>query len=228
MHSGPFVTAAKTKFSNSQNPYIQKWRHYVKGDPKRQEYLKEALDWISSSKGLSIDAYMSSHRYDSNISELEEYFNSVIDWVSGLFDMTDHMAGLKWGKLYEEYHTSPINRDVLNARVKELLTDEYVQKTANIYEYVLGGEKHPELLDIRFFDKPTKTIAYNRQTEEAKQRGISNCPFCALSANNNRTRIYKMTEMEADHVTAWSKGGSTSIDNCQMLCKIHNRAKGNK
>ncbi len=34
--------------------------------------------------------------------------------------------------------------------------------------------------------------------------------------------------MDADHVTAWSKGGATSIDNCQMLCKTHNRAKGNK
>ncbi|MBQ1427889.1 MAG: HNH endonuclease, partial [Aeriscardovia sp.] len=31
-----------------------------------------------------------------------------------------------------------------------------------------------------------------------------------------------------DHVTAWSKGGSTDIANCQMLCKTHNRAKGNK
>ena len=38
----------------------------------------------------------------------------------------------------------------------------------------------------------------------------------------------KLEEMDADHVTAWSKGGSTAIENCQMLCKTHNRAKGNK
>ena len=31
--------------------------------------------------------------------------------------------------------------------------------------------------------------------------------------------------MDADHVTAWSRGGSTDISNCQMLCKTHNRAK---
>ncbi|MBQ2050714.1 MAG: HNH endonuclease, partial [Paludibacteraceae bacterium] len=30
------------------------------------------------------------------------------------------------------------------------------------------------------------------------------------------------------HVTAWSNGGATSIENCQMLCKTHNRAKGNR
>jgi hypothetical protein len=27
---------------------------------------------------------------------------------------------------------------------------------------------------------------------------------------------------------AWSKGGATDIKNCEMLCKTHNRAKGNK
>jgi 5-methylcytosine-specific restriction endonuclease McrA len=34
--------------------------------------------------------------------------------------------------------------------------------------------------------------------------------------------------MDADHVTAWSKGGATDLANCEMLCQTHNRAKGNK
>ncbi|WP_304407888.1 HNH endonuclease [Bacteroides acidifaciens] len=34
--------------------------------------------------------------------------------------------------------------------------------------------------------------------------------------------------MDADHVTAWSNGGSTTLENRQMLYKTHNRAKGNK
>ena len=38
----------------------------------------------------------------------------------------------------------------------------------------------------------------------------------------------EINEMDADHVTSWSKGGATNIKNCQMLCKTHNRAKGNK
>lgn len=33
--------------------------------------------------------------------------------------------------------------------------------------------------------------------------------------------------MDADHVTAWSKGGATDPANCQMLCKMHNKMKGN-
>jgi len=35
-------------------------------------------------------------------------------------------------------------------------------------------------------------------------------------------------EMEADHVAAWSKKNPTDIKNCEMLCKTHNRAKGNR
>ena len=56
VHSGPFVTAAKAVFSNSQNAEIQKWSHYVRGDVKRQQYLECALDWISRAKGKTIDA----------------------------------------------------------------------------------------------------------------------------------------------------------------------------
>ena len=93
---------------------------------------------------------------------------------------------------------------------------------------MLGGEVDKKLLDIRIFEESTKRAAYKRQTAEAEKRGISNCPLCAQGNNANRTRIYKLNEMDADHVTAWSKGGATSIQNCEMLCKTHNRAKGNR
>jgi hypothetical protein len=46
-------------------------------------------------------------------------------------------------------------------------------------------------------------------------------------ARNGGKRIWKFDEMDADHDAAWSKGGATDIKNCQMLCKTHNRAKGN-
>lgn len=228
VHSGPFVTAAKRVFSNSQNAAIQKWKHYIKGDVKRQQFLERALEWISESKGVTIDAYMSMHRFDSSIDELVNYFNSVIEWVSSLFDTTEGMAGLEWGRLYEKYHTIPYNHDVVNSRASELSQDEFIKKRPNIYEFILGGEQHPELLDIRVFEESTKKIVYNRQTEQARTNGVSNCPLCAESHGPNRSRIYKLEEMEADHVTAWSRGGRTTLDNCQVLCKTHNRMKGNR
>ena len=92
----------------------------------------------------------------------------------------------------------------------------------------LGGEEDKKLLDIRMFEEPTKRAAYMRQKKDAEERGVSNCPLCAAGENANKTRIYKYTEMDADHVTAWSKGGATTAENCEMLCKTHNRAKGNR
>jgi len=68
---------------------------------------------------------------------------------------------------------------------------------------------------------------YKKQTDAATAKGVSNCPDCVLAHDANSKRIYTFGEMEADHVTAWSKGGDTSEKNCQMLCKHHNRVKGN-
>jgi hypothetical protein len=43
-----------------------------------------------------IGEYMSQHRHEGNITELRNYFNSVIDWVSGVFrDVEKEMQGLK-------------------------------------------------------------------------------------------------------------------------------------
>ena len=97
-----------------------------------------------------------------------------------------------------------------------------------IFEYVLGGEKDKRLLEIRLFDDRTKRVAYEKQTTEAAKKGASNCSVCASVQNANQEKIWKLTEMDADHVTAWSKGGSTAASNCEMLCRAHNQAKGNK
>ena len=229
IYSGEFVHAAKRVFSNSQNAEVQKWSHYIKGDVKRQDYLAKALEWVCNSKQMDIDAYMSLHRHDCSIGELESYFRSVIDWVTATFTMVERdMCGLEWGRLYETYHTTPYSIDHITERVKELQADESVRSPRNIYEYVLGGETDKKLLDIRIFEESTKRAAYKRQTENAEKRGISNCPLCALGNNANKTRIYKLSEMDADHVTAWSRGGATNIENCEMLCKTHNRSKGNR
>lgn len=229
VYSGEFVTAAKRVFSNSRNAEVQKWSHYVKGDVKRQDYLEEALRWVCDSRQVSIDDYMSRHRHDSSISELEGYFRSVIDWVSATFTMVERdMCGLEWGRLYETYHQTPYDIDRVTERVLALRADESIRCSRNVYEYVLGGEQDKSLLQIRLFEESTKRAAYVRQTEAAKERGVSNCPLCAVGDNANRTRIYKFNEMDADHVTAWSKGGATSVENCEMLCRTHNRSKGNR
>ena len=97
-----------------------------------------------------------------------------------------------------------------------------------VFEYILGGETDTKLLDVRVFDETTKKAVYTKQTDKARKENTSNCPLCAIGHDANKTKIWTQNEMDADHVTAWSKGGATSIENCQMLCKTHNRAKGNR
>lgn len=226
IYSGPFVTMAREEFSNSQNANIQKWSAYMKGDVNRQEYLATALNWVS--KG-NVDSYMSQHRFDTNITELKAYFNSVITWASTVFkDVKSDMRGLEWGRLYEMYHNNSYDPNKVSEILCKLYADPQVQDTKGICEYILGGCKDTKLLNIRVFDDNTKRVVYEKQTQEVKLKDISNCPLCAIGNDNNKNRIWELKEMDADHVTAWSKGGSTDIDNCQMLCQTHNRAKGNK
>ena len=116
----------------------------------------------------------------------------------------------------------------MESRVKELYADDCVKNRKGVFEFLLGGEKEPRLLDIRAFEPKETKAVYAKQTAEANKKGISNCPLCAIGHAANAKRIWKFSEMDADHVTAWSKGGATDIKNCQMLCKTHNRAKGNR
>ncbi len=226
IYSGPFVTLAKAEFSNSQNANIQKWNAYIKGSANRQELLERALDWVS--KG-DIGGYMSAHRNETSINELKTYFNTVIDWVSTVFaDVLSEMKGLEWGRLYEEYHSKSYDPKTVSDEVKKLAADPYVRKRNGIFEYLLGGSVDTRLLEVRVFDIGVKQSVYARQTQESKAKDVSNCPLCAIGPASNKSRIYKIDEMDADHIAAWSTGGDSSAKNCQMLCITHNRAKGNK
>jgi hypothetical protein len=230
IYSGPFITKAKAEYSNSQNANMQKWSSYIKGDPKRQEILKEALEWVSSAQAISVDAYLAQHRGDTEIAGLKSYFTSVIDWINSVFvrPPDKEMRGLDWGRLYERYHSNSYNAAAIDVDVNALRADPAVLNNKGIYEYLLGGKTDPKLLNVRLFDEKTKVAAYEQQTQKAKDGGVSNCPLCAVGENANKARIYMPNEMDADHVTAWSMGGDTALKNCQMLCVTHNQAKGNR
>ena len=226
VYSGPFVTLGKKEFSNSQNANIQKWSTYIKGSVNRQAYFETALNWVS--KG-NISDYMAQHRYDTNIKELKNYFNSVIDWVVSVFiDLEKEMCGIEWGRLYEAYHRNPYSPKKVSSMLNKLYGDPYVQNRKGVFEYILGGSNETKLLNIRVFDEATKRSKYKIQTTDAKKRNRSNCPLCSVGHEANKNKIWSYEEMDADHVTAWSLGGKTISKNCQVLCKTHNKAKGNR
>lgn len=226
VYSGPFVTKAREEFSNSQNSNIQKWNTYIAGDIKRQAYLECALDWVSSG---SIDNYLSKHRSDKHITELKNHFDIVINWISKIFtDVESEMKGLEWDRLYKTYFNNKYDPANVTAAVQRLYGDAYVKNRRGIFEFILGSEVDTKLLDIRVFDEATKRATYAKQTAFAQKKKKSNCSHCAIGHDANKSKIWGYNEMEADHVSAWSKGGATTALNCEMLCKTHNRAKGNR
>jgi hypothetical protein len=228
VYSGPFVSCGKEEFSNSLNSNIQKWSAYVSGTANRQDFWERALEWISKGKD-NIGKYMSLHRFDSDISEVKTYFNSIIDWVSSVFpNVENEMRGLEWGRLYEEYHKQSYIPAKVSADTQKLYANPFVKNRKGIFEFVLGGKRDTKLLDVRVFDEATKRTTYERQTSVAREKGKSNCPLCAIGNEVNKIRSWSLNEMDADHIAAWSKGGATSPANCEMLCKSHNRAKGNR
>ena len=208
VYTGPWLTDAKRHFSKTGCPAYQIGKDYLTGTPIRQNYLETALEWIS---GGDIEGYMATHQHDPNANALWYYFRAVIDWVSGTFPVyRREMKGLPWGELYNVHKDTLWDSKKLEQETLRLIDDEEVGSIKGIYPYLLNGnEKH---LSLRQFSEKDMRKVYE------KQQGV--CPMCGQKFN--------IEEMEADHIIPWSKGGRTTIDNCQMLCKMDNRTKSGK
>lgn len=227
-YTGPWLSSAKRYFMKSNSAAYGLASKYVEieASQSRGKGLETALKWISND---NVKQYMADHQNDENADALWQYFRSVIEWVRSIF--TQHykeMKSVNWGKLYTTYNSGSYDSKVVSEQVKKLYLDPYVENKRGIFEYVLGGSQDTRLLVVRIFDDKVKRIVYAAQTKKANDLGESNCPYCALGHDANKLKIWNIEEMDADHVTAWSKGGNTDMENCQMLCVPHNRSKGNK
>lgn len=216
VYTGPWLTHAKSIFSKSNGPAYGLASKYVKGSPIRQEILEKALKWKT---GGDIKGYMSVHQHDPNAQELWTYFRNVIQWVQDTFTTyRKEMKGIEWGPLYDEYGQDTFNTAELEQRTVELRKDRDVTKPAGIYQFLLTGD--PRTLSIRQFEDPEKRVAYERQDHRC-----ANGSRCKTVGNDDGRRKFAMDEMQADHITPWSKGGHTVAENCQMLCIPCNRDK---
>jgi hypothetical protein len=207
IYTGEWLTDAKRYFSKNNCPAYNIASDYLNGTPIRQDYLEKALEWINEGK---IEDYMSKHQHDQNSNELWLYFQSVINWARLTFvKYRKEMKGVNWGKLYNQFKDVKFDTNKLEEEVSKLMQDNDVTKKSGIYEYLLT--KDEKSLSIRAFDDNMKREAYERQT------GI--CVKCEQQ--------FDIENMAADHIIAWSKGGKTTGENCQMLCTRCNAIKSN-
>lgn len=217
VYTGEWLSNAKAYFSKNACPAYQTASKYMKGTPIRQDYLETALKWISAKDGVELEDYMASHQHTTNASELWLYFSGVITWVKTMFPVyRKEMQGIEWGFLYNKYGNDKLDPSAMEKRISELMQDDDITKRSGIYEYLLSGEE--KYLNIRSFLDAMKRKAYERQ------KGI--CPHC--EAEKKEKTHWTLEEMEADHITPWCEGGKTEPQNCQMLCREHNRRKSNK
>lgn len=214
VYTGPWLSDAKLKFSKSNcAAYLlaNDGGALLTGSPIRQQYLETALAWINNE---NVAGYMAKHQHDKNADKLWDYFQEVIAWVRKIIpNYRKEMANVNWGELYNEYKDKKPNATKLEAEVVRLMQDEDVTKKSGIYPYLLTrDERH---LSIRAFNDKMKREAFERQ------KGV--CPWCKKEKKEKQK--WDIEEMEADHVTPWRENGKTIAENCQMLCKEHNRTK---
>lgn len=218
IYTSAWLSDAKRRFSKRNSLAEQKGGKYLKGASLRQEFLETAIAWIVNKRDdKAICEYMAKNSKDSkNSDELWGYFCAVIDWVEMKFSKyRKEMKGLEWGFLYNQYKDKKLDAAELERQIEKLMQDSEVQKKSGIYEYILSGDE--KYLNLRAFDDNIKREVYE------KQKGI-----CANKKCPNAGKKFEIDEMEADHIKAWSKGGKTILENCQMLCRECNRVKSSK
>ncbi len=205
VYAGPWITAAKKRFSKTNCIAYKLAKDYMIGRPIRQEYLEKVLKWVSDNK---IESYMREHQFKVNADAEWQYLDAVISWIKRLFPRYRvQMKGVEWGYLYNKYKDTFFSSTELEEAVSKLMKDDDVESKSGIYPYLITRQE--KYLNIRTFKDGVKAAVYERQ------KGI--CPHCH--------KHFELSEMEADHIVPWSKGGHTALENCQMLCRECNRRK---
>ena len=207
VYSGSWVTDAKRYFSKRNCAASNLASDYLNGSPNRQDYLERAIMWLSKN---NIEKYMSDHQHDSDAKKLWKYFNDVISWVEKNFKNKKIMKGVDWGSFYNEFEDIKLDTNKVEDEVNKLILDEEVTKNLGIYPYIITREE--KFLSLRTFPESIKIKVHQ------KQKG--KCKVCGEK--------FDISEMQADHIKAWSRAGKTTEDNCQMLCIVDHKLMKNK
>ena len=215
-----WLTDAKRYFSKANAsstakcPAERLGGQYTNKNANRQEILEQVISWrIGSKEDVDICNYMEAHINDKDASDLWNYFNNVINWITTVFYETydKGMATVNWGKLYNDCHTEDFDADEISEKFNELMmykaTKELDISVAKICEYCITRDE--TLLKHREFNEAQKTTMYNQQ------RGI--CPDCG--------KHYLKAEMHAHHIVPWYNGGVTELANGVMLCEECHRQR---
>ena len=79
-------------------------------------------------------------------------------------------------------------------------------------------EKHFDAVETEFKHKTKRNIS-ERLKVQVLMRDGNKCKLCGITVTGENIHF--------DHIKPWAKGGETILENIQVLCALHNLAKGN-
>lgn len=217
IYASGWLTDAKSMFSRPGCVVDRKYGKFLSGRRERQEHLQTALEWAAARDGIGggdpVATYMQLHRGDDDAGDLLSYFESVFDWVFETFGKKHQkeMKKVGWGLLYNAHKDERLDAPAIQAEVDSLMANPEVERKHGVFEYVLtGSERSLHLREFSDADKKTMFEAQGRR-----------CELCGKTCES-------VSDMHADHVVPWHRGGRTEISNGRMLCVDCNLSKGAK
>ncbi len=174
------------------------------------------------------EKYFNHHRNESFVDGLKKQIDKVVLTTMEIFKEynQDHYI---LAKIVKENLNSPsiietwkLNKNVIIDLFNEFYNNGQLSiapSKESFYKELLNCYNVTGLDSRRFFSKEDKQVLY-KQLEDGKRKGLKKCPICK--------KDFIFDNFEIDHIYPWSKGGKTSLDNAQLLCKKCNGNKGNK
>lgn len=217
-----------------QGIFVEEFGNWgISVSPSEELFFGKSIRGENCIKALKLftdkpEEYFKHNRNKSFVSGLKKDIDTLVKTTLSIFeDYGDDYYVLAKIVLENINDNAKIASWQLNKKTITALFEEYsnngelsiAPSKESFYKELLGCYNITGLDSKRFFTKDDKKLLYQKlpiRTISSKRK----CPTC--------NKEYIFDQFEVDHINAWSKGGRTSLDNAQLLCKKCNGEKNNR
>lgn len=194
---------------------------------KIEDIKEELLDVLILYINLALNDHIVSDNEKQNIKLLKSYFKiEEGDFYNDRYEEVEEILHRQFGRMYSD-NTIDQKEALHNVGLQEIFDLSYDQ---------FDEFKKPEVLDalerganISELDTATNPIASNLHDSERNRKIPQDVQDLVWNRDGGKCSECGINEkLEFDHIIPFSKGGSNTYRNIQLLCETHNRKKSNK